>query len=143
MSIGKMWLFGILAAEGGTKEPSTNWANIALIGGMVVALITAGLALYRARSQKDLDTGTKRKIDQEVTRLQTEHDTRRTVRVLRLERYVDADIAFHRRQNIYLAVLVDLLDEAVRGGFLPSRELPPPPEPPQLPDMPEDSDDPG
>jgi hypothetical protein len=137
----------------------TNWTNIGLVVGMVVAVITAGIALYRASAQRGLDQGTKRKIDEEVKRLQLEHDQRRTVRVLRLERYVDENVdyqrrqrqyqdehaEYQRRQESYLNQLTALLEEAIDAGCVPRDRLPTPPkppttpapEPPPLPPMPE------
>jgi hypothetical protein len=137
--IQSLWLAGILAAD--EKEPAAStawsWQNFVLVGGLAVAILTALIALYRASAQKGLDQGTKQKIDEEVRRLQTDHDRRRTVRVLRLERYVDHDITYHRLQKIYLNKLTDLLEQAIREGFLPEVDLPRPPDPPELPEMPE------
>lgn len=144
------WLSGFLADAGG-GEPSTNWSNIGLIGGMVVAVLTAGIALYRASAQRGLDSTTAKKIDEEVKRLQTEHDARRTTRMLRLERYVDDNVDYQRRQSVYVNAIktrVDeltvLVEEAIVAGFLPAHKmpgkLPPSPKPPPLPPMPDNGD---
>lgn len=140
-----MWLMGFLAADDNSRgEPSTNWANIALIGGMVVAMLTAGVALYRASAQRGLDSTTTKKIDEEVKRLQTEHDQRRTKRVLRLEKYVDDNVDYQRRQGAYVNAirtrvdeLMVLVEEAISAGFLPEHKLPGPlPKSPDLPPLP-------
>ena len=89
--------FFVTAADEGTPAATgVNWENIALIGGMMVAVATALIALYRARPQRALDKATKEKIDEEVKRLQADHDRRRTKRLLRLESYIDKDVAYHR-----------------------------------------------
>lgn len=101
-----------------------DWENYALIGGIVLALSTAAVALYRARPQKALDRSTKEKIDEEVKKLQSEHDRRRTKRLLRLEQYVDRDIHYHRE-------VAELLEYAKDNGFLPPDAVIP--TPPELP----------
>lgn len=134
------WLAGLFAADEKTDVSTTSWSNIALIGGIVVAIVTAGIALYRASAQRGLDTGTRKKIDEEVKRLQTEHDERRTRRVLRLERYVDENVDYQRRQKQYLNKLTTLLEEAIDAGYVPRHRLPVAPEPPPLPPMPDSGD---
>ncbi|WP_374159067.1 hypothetical protein ACEWX3_07545 [Mycobacterium sp. G7A2] len=113
-------------AEG---ESPTHWENVALICGIVVALMTAIVALYRARPQRALDQATKEKIDEEVKRLQSAHDHRRTIRLLRLERYIDRDIQYHRE-------IAELLEVAQEEGLLPQHVRIP--SPPELPPYDED-----
>lgn len=141
-----------------------GWGNASLIGGIIGALAVAGVALYRARPQRDLDSATTRKIEVEIARETATLDSRRALRVLRLEKYVDEDIEYHRRNNAYQHELIDyqhaltvyqyklnsVLENAIRVGQLPwDTVLPTPPdsprlsvpEPPQLPRLPEDPDE--
>lgn len=140
-----------------------GWGNASLIGGIIGALVVAGVALYRARPQRNLDAATTRKIEVEIARETATLDSRRALRVLRLEKYVDDDIEYHRRNNAYQHGLIDyqnelttyqhrlnnILERAIRDGRLPwDRVLPvppkppllEPPEPPQLPRLPDDPD---
>lgn len=141
-----------------------GWANASLIAGIIGALVIAAVALYRARPQRDLDAATTRKIEVEITRETASLDRRRTLRVLRLERYVDDDIEYHRHNNAYQHELLDyqqelteyqhelntILERAIRNKQLPwdtILPIPPdaprlqPPEPPKLPQMPDLPDD--
>ena len=91
------------------------------------ALAVAGVALYRARPQKDLDANTAKKIELEIREKTEALDRRRTLRLLRLERYVDEDIQFHRDMR-------DLIAELQDAGLIPANhKLPVPPELPAMP----------
>lgn len=119
-----------------------NWGNVSLIGGIVTAILAALIALYRARPQRDLDDAQRKKIDEEVKRLQAAHDRRRTLRMLRLEKYLDADVEYHRKMRVFHSDMKDLVTAACKAGYLPlDHELPEPPEPPELPEMPDVDDE--
>lgn len=119
-----------------------GWGTGTLIGGIITAVILAVIAIYRAKPQKDIDVVTKGKIEEEVKRLQTEHDRRRTIRLLRLERYLDLDVQYHRASADYQRKMRDLIDECVNSGTLDDghHHLGDPPEPPEFPEMPDDMD---
>jgi hypothetical protein len=113
-----------------------SWGTGGLIGGIITAVILAVVAIYRAKPQKDIDVVSKTKIEEEVKRLQTAHDRRRTIRLLRLEHYVDADIQYHRENRVYQEKLVGLVERCISAGLLPDgTTLGLPPEPPELPDI--------
>ena len=103
-----------------------NWTNLGLIAAVVTALVGAAVAVYRSGPQKDLDTSTKKKIEIEIKREADALDRRRTIRLLRLEKYVDQDIQYHRQVK-------NLLEHAKAAGFLPSDTVIP--EPPDLPQV--------
>lgn len=114
----------------------TSWGTGVLIGGIISAVILAAIAIYRAKPQKDIDLVSKAKIEEEVKRLQVAHDRRRTIRLLRLERYVDADIHYHRASRQYQERLVELVERCIASGLLPEGTvLGEPPEPPELPEI--------
>lgn len=118
-----------------------GWGTGSLIGGIIAAVILAVVAIYRAKPQKDIDVVSKGKIEEEVKRLQTEHDRRRTIRLLRLEAYLDRDVEYHRKNTAYQRTLVDLLKNCLANGLLPEGvNLGDPPEPPSLPEMPDDAE---
>lgn len=118
-----------------------GWGTGTLIGGILTACILAVIAIYRAKPQKDIDVVSKTKIEQEVKRLQSEHDRRRTIRLLRLEKYLDQDVQYHRDNRDYQATLVTLLKECIANNMLPGDTiLGDPPEPPDLPEMPDDAE---
>lgn len=113
-----------------------NWQNIGLIATALAAIGMAAVALYRMRPQKELDSASKSKIEEEVKRLQTAHDRRRTIRLLRLERYIDQDITYHRQSAAYQRTLVELVERCIAAGLLPEgTHLGDPPDPPELPEM--------
>lgn len=104
-----------------------EWGNASLIAGIVASLVIAAVALYRARPQKDLDENTAKKIELEIREKTAELDRRRTLRLLRLEKYVDEDIQFHREMR-------DLIAELRDAGLIPKdRALPVPPVLPEMP----------
>lgn len=118
-----------------------GWGTGTLIGGILTACILAVIAIYRAKPQKDIDVVSKGKIEEEVKRLQTEHDRRRTIRLLRLEKYLDQDVQYHRENRDYQQTLVILIKECITNGMLPDgTALGDPPEPPDLPEMPDDAE---
>jgi len=131
-----------------------DWGTGTLVGGILSALVLAVIAVYRARPQRDIDVVSKAKIEAEVDRLQAEHDRKRTVRLLRLEEYLLADVQYHRASKIYQIKLVDrqakleqILERCIASGLIPDGEhladieaLGPPPDPPGLPQMPDDAE---
>jgi hypothetical protein len=111
--------------------------TLSLIGGIISAVALAIIAIYRAKPQKDIDVVSKAKIEAEVKRLQAAHDRRRTIRLLRLEKYLDADVQYHRDSRDYQAKLVELLERCIANKLLPEGTIiGEPPEPPDLPEMP-------
>lgn len=131
-----------------------GWGTGSLIGGIIAACTLALIAIYRAKPQKDIDVVSKGKIEQEVKRLQSEHDRKRTIRLLRLEDYLLGDVQYHHKSKMYQLKLVErqdkleaLLERCIANGLLPDGErleslesLGPPPEPPILPEMPDDAE---
>lgn len=118
-----------------------SWGTGSLIGGIIAAIVMAAIAVYRARPQRDIDVVSKSKIEGEVKRLQTEHDRRRTIRLLRLEKYLDLDVEYHRENRDYQAMLVKLIKECIANKILPDgTELSEPPDPPDLPEMPDEAE---
>jgi hypothetical protein len=118
-----------------------SWGSGTLIGGIITAVVLAVIAIYRAKPQKDIDVVSKQKIEVEVKRLQEQHDRRRTIRLLRLERYLDEDVEYHRKNTVYQRDLRDLIEQCIVNGLLPEgRHLGDPPEPPELPEMPDDAE---
>jgi hypothetical protein len=119
-----------------------NWTNLGLITAAIAALAGAAVAIYRSRPQRDLDTNTARKIELEIKRESAAYDRRRTIRLLRLEKYVDQDIVYHREDRTYHLQLRELLEIAKKEGFLPrDTVIPEPPVPPELPRVDDDDDD--
>ena len=113
-----------------------NVQNIVLILGIVGSLSLAGVALYRARPQRELDSVTAEKVEQEVKAASEQYDREKTIRILRLERYVTKDVMYHRKNTIYQGQLAQLLEHAIVSGLLPEGTvMPEPPEPPELPDV--------
>lgn len=119
--------------------------NLVLLLGIVGSLMLAGVALYRARPQRELDAVTKHKVEQEVKSAAEEHDREKTVRIIRLERYVTKDVTYHRQSERYQAEqtryqmkLVELLEKCIDAemitGCLPVAPGEPP-VPPELPDV--------
>lgn len=119
--------------------------NLVLLLGILGSLMLAGVALYRARPQRELDAVTKHKVEQEVKTAAEEHDREKTVRIIRLERYVTKDVTYHRQSERYQAEqtryqmkLVELLEKCIDAELMHSGCLPVPPgEPPVPPELPD------
>lgn len=131
-----------------------KWNSGLLVGGIITAIVLGVIAIYRAKPQKDIDVVSKSKIEGEVKRLQSEHDRRRTIRLLRLEEYLLGDVQYHTQSSIYQMKLVErqvklekILERCIANGLLPDGEhlesveqLGPPPIPPVLPEMPDEAE---
>lgn len=120
--------------------------NLVLLLGIIGSLILAGVALYRARPQRELDAVTKQKVEQEVKSAAEEHDRDKTVRIIRLENYVTKDVTYHRKteqyqadQTRYQMKLVELLEKCIDAEMMTGGSMPAapgePPVPPELPDV--------
>jgi hypothetical protein len=116
-----------------------NWTNVGLIAAALAALVGAGVAIYRSRPQKDLDAKTAKKIEVETKREVWDLDRDRTIRLIRLERYIGEDIEYHHKDRLYHLQMRDLLEIAKTEGFLPvDTVIPEPPVPPELPKFDDD-----
>lgn len=113
--------------------------NIAMIVGVLGSFTIAAVALYRARSQKDLDATIRVKANKEVEIAVEKHERDKTQQIIRLENYVMRDIQYHRDNNAYQTKLLETIEFLINkqgNGF--TIELPRPPAPPELPDLPSD-----
>lgn len=123
-----------------------NGINFGLLAAALAALVGAGVAIYRSRPQKDLDKKTAKKIEQEIDNLEiktkrevADYDRSRTIRLIRLEKYIGEDIQYHHEDRIYHLEMRDLLETARTAGFLPADVvIAEPPVPPELPKVDDD-----
>lgn len=119
--------------------------NIALILGIVGSLLLAGVALYRARPQKQLDAVMRQKAEQEVKTAAETYDREKSIRIMRLENYATSDVRYHRlverydqKRTLYEEKLLALLERCIDEKLIRNGDLPEPPgEPPTPPDLPD------
>src|SRR5689334_6792300 len=105
---------------------------LTVAGSLTLAMVT----VYRAKTGKDLDATTRRKLDKEAEIAVAKHERAKTMAIIRLEDYVTHDIEYHRQNAAYQAKLLELIELALADRLEAQNiVLPEPPKPPELPEI--------